>query len=68
MMNLSETTNINERIDKSYDASIHVRDNPEINIQQQGIMLEEIRQKPVPETGRYAIVAGADREKRGCYV
>ncbi len=58
-----EIEKINERIDKSYDASIHVRDNLEINIQQQGIMLEEIRQKPVPETGRWGIVAGADREK-----
>jgi len=58
-----EIEKINERIDKSYDASMHVRDNLEVNIKQQGIMLEEIRQEPVPERGRWAIVAGADREK-----
>jgi len=58
-----EIENINERIDKSYDASNMIRDNLEVNIKQQGIMLEEIRQEPVQETGRWAIVAGADKEK-----
>jgi hypothetical protein len=59
-----EIEKINERIDKSYDASMLARDKLEINIQQQGVMLEEIRQEPVRETGRWAIVAGADQEKR----
>jgi len=32
-------------------------------VKQQDVMLEEIRQAPVPERGRWAIDAGADREK-----
>jgi len=61
-----EMFRINDRIDKTYETSILARDNIETNIAQQNQILKEIRSdqsspRP-PQSGQWAIVAGADRE------
>ena len=69
--NINEATRakivkINDRIEKTYEASYSARENLEDNITQQNQILQDIRQEqslpPPPPSGQWAIVAGADRE------
>lgn len=61
-----EVVKINNQIEKTWDASKMARVNIEGNIEQQNRFIKEIRQEqslpPMSLSGRWAIVAGADRE------
>ena len=62
----AEVIKINDRIEKTYEASYSARENIEDNITQQNQFIKEIRQEqslpPPPPSGQWAIVAGADRD------
>lgn len=62
----AEVVKINDQIEKTWDASKMARVNIEDNIAQQTSILKEIRQEqslpPPNPPGRWAIVAGADRD------